>query len=274
MATRTKRAVAISSEHEAFVARTLLGGMNGIEAVSTRPKSIHRLFQVRLRTLLLLITAVGVFLGVYVNRANRQRPALVRVWFSPSRKAADPKGLPPSWPTAAAVLRYAPNAPGADQVASANDATLFLLADPDLTEKNVCEKIATSARLAIPCRIANLRGNWLDFAGPTCDPLFVLSHAGGLTLSFRVFERHVLYYSPFQVHTYRLVFHRTSKYGGLATDLNGDGQLELLLGRGYTVPELKLQYEVYTWDEELGAFRELPMVTEDEVKSLSERIDL
>ena len=205
----------------------------------------------------------------------------VTVWLSDCdptpRYRQDGEGpFPRAWPAAALIVPAEPIRNGAAE------ATLFLVAAPNLTEASVASQIATAARFAKECRLP-ARGRWVTLTRHS-RPVFILLYDSGGTagLNVEVFARSVSFDGPtcqsegFQDHRFRCTFGAQSRLPPYLVDTDHDGSLELLVASELTnasgaegVPPV---YDVWVWRD--GGFCRVGELTGDEVASLSDRVPL
>ena len=198
----------------------------------------------------------------------------VQVWFSNDdptlRYREDGEGpFPRAWPAAALVT---PIDSGADLAG-----TLHLLAGEDLTEDNAIRKLSAATRLALPCRVAGLRGQWTSLTTHSLPVFIIVYDSGGTAgLKVEVFSRYVRYVDRTQVHFFSRdlsVFSRLPPYLG---DTDGDGTLEILVssevanasGAGNALRT----YDV--WALRDGGASRVGQLLPDEVESLKKRLPL
>jgi hypothetical protein len=199
---------------------------------------------------------------------------IIGVWLCPPTgdwmRADGTELYPPSWPTAAIVCDYGHHK---QQTTDSNrwwsDTTLFLVAGRDFDPGHAIRGLQAHARLATPCRSADLRGHWITL-DPHELPFFVLVYNSGGTagLAVEVYRHWILYADHhddqgFQDHQFQCVFRGESRILPYAGDLDGDGKCELYIAAEVTnlsgADDTPQVYRCITWqDAQLVVADEIP----------------
>ncbi len=235
------------------------------------------------RTLHPLVLTLATFSGctrphATQPRTQRDDPQVLQVWPRPAdkwRSRADGEGpYPPSWPTAAILCQ---NRVESDASTVLYDATLFLLAGPELDLSTPISAIPKHAKYACRCRAGDARGHWLPLARESADFFLLVSECGGTAgLQIEAFAQRVDYADhtredAYQCHSFSQFFVGNSRIPPYMADVDHDGAIELIIGSDVTnssgAPDTPQIYWIMKWHPEHRDFRRIEEIPADRLAS-------
>jgi hypothetical protein len=158
------------------------------------------------------------------------------------------------------VCRFGPDRLQRNAAAVADDATLLMLASPDLDMNRPLTNLGARVRLALPCMNDGIRGYWFQFGPKGHQPHFVLVNPSGGTAGAEVYViAHSVSYSNiehffeaeqgYQTHRFRISIDANSRIPPYAGDIDDDDKPELLIAAEVTnlSATTPRRYRVFDW---------------------------